>query len=250
MKAQTIDEVIEQLGEIVEWSKQNSSRLGYFPALYKRVTVEIKNKINEGYFDDNERMEKLDVVFANRYLEAYNSYRNGESCTESWELAFDATKSWRPTVLQHLFLGMNAHISLDLGIAAATVCPGDEINGLKDDFNKINEVLGSLVDEVQDELASIWPPLKLIDWLAGKLDEKIAEFAMGIARDAAWEVALKYAYLTTPEQQNEYIEDRDEDVAEFGMKLYKPGIILRVLAYLVRLGEIGTVRSKIEKLDR
>ena len=249
MKALTIDEVIEQLDEIVKWSEENGSRLGYFPALYKRVTIEIKNRIEQGYFDDNERMEKLDVVFANRYLEAYRSYRAGEECTMSWQLAFDATKSWSPIVLQHLFLGMNAHISLDLGIAAATVCPGSEIHALKDDFNKINEVLGSLVNKVQDELATIWPPLKLIDWLAGKLDEKIADFAMEIARDAAWEVALEYAPLNSEQEQEVYIEKRDKEVYGFGMKMYKPGLILRALAFVIRLGELGTVRSKIEVLN-
>ena len=79
--AQTITEVLQQLDIIIYDAKKNSSRLGYFPALYKRVTVEVKNKVEQKYFDDNARMEKLDVIFANRYLTAYQSYKNAGSCS-------------------------------------------------------------------------------------------------------------------------------------------------------------------------
>jgi hypothetical protein len=245
----SIDGVITQLEEIILWSEKNRSRMGYFAALYKRVTVNVKEKIEAGYFDDNQRMERLDVVFANRYLKAFYDFQEGKPCSASWELAFKATKKWKPLVLQHLFGGMNAHIGLDLGIAAATVQPTN-IESLKGDFDKINEVLASLVEEVQNELADIWPLLRPIDAIAGKLDEEIANFAMGIARDAAWEVALAYSQLNTPERQQEYIVERDKKVAAFGIKIYKPGWILRALLFLFRLGELGNVRSKIGKLNR
>lgn len=39
--ATSIDEVIAQLTAIVEWSKQNDSRSGYFAALYRKVTVQV-----------------------------------------------------------------------------------------------------------------------------------------------------------------------------------------------------------------
>jgi len=37
--ATSIDEVITQLTAIIEWSKQNDSRIGYFAALYRKVTI-------------------------------------------------------------------------------------------------------------------------------------------------------------------------------------------------------------------
>jgi hypothetical protein len=245
----TIDQVIEQLDQILIWSKENGNRLGYFPALYKRVTIEIKNKIAEKYFDDNERMEKLDVVFANRYIEAINEFRNGNKCTQSWQLAFDTTMRWPPLVIQHLFLGMNAHISLDLGIAAATAAGGDDIMLLRNDFMKINLVLGALVDDVQNQLSRMWPLLKPIDWAAGKLDEKLSKFAMGIARDAAWQVALDYSKLTSDEEKASYIENRDFAVANFGNKLANPGLLLSGIIRLMRFLEFGTVVKKIGYLD-
>ncbi|NIR65754.1 MAG: hypothetical protein GWN00_24945 [Aliifodinibius sp.] len=88
--------------------------MGYFAALYRKVTIRVKEE-----FEDPERMERLDVLFANRYLEAFEQYHTRKETTVSWKLAFDTCKRWRPIVLQHLLLGMNTHIRLDLGVAAA-----------------------------------------------------------------------------------------------------------------------------------
>ncbi len=65
-------------------------------------------------------------------------------------------------VIDHLVAGMNAHIGLDLGIAAATVSPGDKIYDVHTDFKKINTVLNGLVDEVKSDLFAIWPLSKFI----------------------------------------------------------------------------------------
>lgn len=245
----TIDGVIEQLELIIEDSIAKKSRMGYFAALYKRVTVSVKNRIEEGYFDDNPRMERLDVIFANRYLLAYHQYQNGEKCSVSWQIAFNATKWWSPLVIQHLFVGMNAHISLDLGIAAAEVQPTD-IESLHDDFNKINEVLGALVNEVEDELASIFWLLKPIDFFLGGVDEKIAKFAMDIARDAAWQVAVYYSNIHTDEGKATYIKTRDKEVSKFGLKVIRPGGLIGFLIRILRPLERGGIVYKIKALNR
>lgn len=220
----------------------------YFAALYKQVTVAVKDKIEEGYFDDNSRMEKLDVIFASRYLLAHHQYQNGEKCSASWKIAFDAAHWWSPLVLQHLFVGMNAHISLDLGIAASEAQPTD-IDSIHNDFDKINEVLGSLVNEVQDQLSSIFWPLKPIDWILGGVDEKIAKFAMDFARDEAWEVAIAYSHLHTVEGRATYIETRDKDVSKYGIKIVRPAAFTSVFIRLFRPLEYGSVAYKIKKLN-
>jgi hypothetical protein len=245
--ATTIDEVLEQLDIIITDSINNKNRAGYFAALYRRVTATVKAKIAEEYFDDNPRMERLDVVFANRYLEAHHAFTNGQACTKSWQLAFETCANWRPLVIQQLFVGMNAHISLDLGIAAAMVQPRD-IESLHNDFNKINTILNELTDVVQDELSQIFWPLKIIDVLAGGVDEKIAGFAMGIARDAAWDVALAYSKLP-PEEHDAYIVKRDLEVYQFGQKILRPGPWITVVISVFRILEKGTVASKIRILN-
>lgn len=247
-EAKTIDEVIAQLTDIIDWANQNNSPLGYFPALYRRVTILVKEKIAENHFDDNPRMERLDVIFANRYIKAFHDYQAGKPLTNSWKVAFDASKDYWPIVLQHLLLGMNAHINLDLGIASAQVCPGNEIDSLKDDFNKINALLASLVRKVQDQLTEVWPMLKLLDWIAGNKEEVVINFGIDIARMQAWQVAKTFA--KTPQAQwPDEIHALDEQIAKIAQKIYQPpGKLLNIVTGVIRLGERGNVRRKIEIL--
>ena len=114
----TIDSILAQLSAIIADSEKTNSRLGYFAALYYKVTASVKDGIAKGRFGDGPRMEKLDVIFASRYLDALAAWKAGKPLTESWRLAFDASKQSNLLVLQHLLLGMSAHINLDLGIAA------------------------------------------------------------------------------------------------------------------------------------
>lgn len=250
MPANSISEVIDQLNQIIILARQNSDRAGYFAALYKKVTMAVSDRIKENYFDDNERMEKLDVVFANRYLDAWEQYKSGKPCSTSWQLAFDAASSWKPMVIDHLVAGMNAHIGLDLGIAAATVSPGAKINDVHDDFNKINAVLNAMVNDVKSDLYAMWPLSKFITRLqAGKLENGIAGFSMTIARDEAWKVALAYAPHDTPAAKESYITVRDKNIAAFGKKLLYPGGFLSMLKYIFRLFEFGSIEEKIKRLD-
>lgn len=245
----TIDEVIEQLDQIIIDSITKRSRMGYFAALYKRVTVSVKKNIDKGFFDDNPRMERLDIIFANRYLLAYHQYENGEKCSHSWQIAFDSAKWWRPLVIQHLFVGMNAHIGLDLGIAASETQPSN-IDSIHDDFNKINIVLGNLVNDVEGQLSSIFWLLKPIDWIMRGDDEKIAKFAMDFARDEAWKVAIAYSNLHTDQGRTTYIETRDKEVAKFGRKVVSPGKLINFLILIFGSLELGEVRYKIKVLNR
>jgi len=61
MKPATIDQVIEKLESIIQWSKDNSSRVGFFASLYLRVTQTIKSKIGKGFFENDKRLERLNV---------------------------------------------------------------------------------------------------------------------------------------------------------------------------------------------
>jgi len=92
--ATTIDDVINQLNAIVDWSKQNNSRMGYFAALYRKVTIQVKKGIEDDFFDDGPRMERLDVIFANRYIHACYQHQTGKTPTQAWVRAFDETERW------------------------------------------------------------------------------------------------------------------------------------------------------------
>ena len=246
-QAENIDQVVSRLDEIIEWSASSQSRLGYFPALYRKVTLQVQKGISEGDFHDGDRMERLDVIFANRYLKAFDQYLSGSNPTGAWDFAFRVSGQWWPIVLQHLLLGMNAHINLDLGIAAARTVEADSLPGLQGDFNKINEVLASLVGGVQKELEEIWTPYRLLNRFLGRVDSAIINFSMEKARDAAWSVALKLGPQDQADQERE-IERLDAKVVHLARLVRHPGITGTAATRFIRLGERETILNTIEIL--
>ncbi len=248
MAASNIDEVIARLDEIVARSRSDSSRLGYFAALYRKVTVKVKDGIAAGFFEDGPRMERLDVIFANRYLAAYEQQRSGAAPSAAWAYAFEVADQRWPIVLQHLLLGMNAHINLDLGIAAAKTQPADRLGGLRGDFDKINEILAGLVGDVQNELARIWSVLRLMNRYLGSVETAIINFSMEKARDRAWSVAERVAPLDGARREAA-IADLDREVALLGLVIRHPGIIGSSVMKTIRLGERGSVVRKIDILS-
>ena len=244
MLAHNIDEVIAHLAEIIEQEVAAKSKLAFFPILYKKVTEAVKEGMEKKEFEDNARMEKLDVIFANRYLEAYSQFKSQENCSACWKVAFDQRFKFWPITLQHLLLGINAHINLDLGIAAAEVA-GKDIEALKGDFYKINELLSSMVEGVQNDISKISPVIGILDAVAGKFDERLADFSIKIARDGAWDFSLKYANAND-EEKMDLIKDRDHSIAWLGSDLAKPGFLLGLVADFIKIFE----RKKVAPIAR
>jgi uncharacterized protein DUF5995 len=209
MMAESIDEIIADLEEIIRDCITTNCRLGYFAALYNRVTMAVRDGIRGNQFDDNARMERLDTIFARRYIDAYRQYRSGGNPTKSWLKAFKAADNEGYIVLQHLFAGMNAHINLDLGIAAATVAPGAELPGLRDDFNRINAILASLTPTVEQQLNHTSWEMNLLTSLAPAIERKILGFGIAEARSMAWMLAQELSILP-PTAQEAFISLRDQ----------------------------------------
>ena len=243
----SIDEVIDQLEIIIQNGREQEDPRAYFAALYQKVTVRVKEGIATGFFADGPRMERLDILFANRYLDAYHAYNEQSTVTNSWRIAFDGAKRYWPIVLQHLLVGINAHINLDLGIAAMETSQGAELADLREDFNKINQILADLVNEVEADLAAIWPTMgKLIKWLDGT-ENLLMDFSMLIARDGAWKFAEELA--ASPENgRAALIHRRDLQIEKIGADIMGRKWYIRLLLNFIRLGERGSVSAKIDRL--
>lgn len=243
----TIQEVLIRMDQIVEECKKQQSRIGYFAILYRQVTRRVRDGILAGEFEDNPRMEVLDVLFAKRFIDAYELWKAGQKSTESWRLAFEASKSSGHLVLQHLFLGINAHINLDLGIAASETMTGKNISGIKGDFDKINSVLAELVDGVKANISTVSPVFGLLIPLAKGRDEMLLNFSIQIARDGAWKYAGEYHADANKDFQ---IQDRDKNIAALAKKLINPGKFLGFLIKIVGFAEWKSVSRTMDQLDR
>jgi len=243
----TIDQVLHALDEIVDWSWQHKSRLGYFAALYRRVTQAVKQGIDQGKFQNGPLMERLDVTFANRYLQAFEQFWSGTLPTMSWQLAFRSASAWYPLIVQQLLIGINAHINLDLGVAAATVAPGDQLAGLKTDFDQINAVLSGEVGTVEKEMAEVSPLIGLLERFSLRTDTVIINFSIEVARDLSWSEATRLAG-TPPDQLQGAIHDLDLRTKLFGELVISPPFLIKLKLLPIRLFESGNVRHVIDVL--
>lgn len=246
-EAFTIDDVIFKLDKIIEWSLDNNSRVGYFATLYRRMTIAVKQGIANNSFQDGKRMEQLDVMFAGRYFEAWNAYSNGQPCSKAWTLAFDSCNNDQLICLQHLLLGINTHINLDLCIATAACCPGDKIYDIESDFNKINEVIATQSQAVQDALCKVWFPLQALTNIANNKEKAVLNFSIDTARTCSWANAIALAHCTG-QVNHKLVSEIDNMVVGIGNKIMNPGLWMNFLIKPVRWMESKDVGKIIELL--
>lgn len=232
---------------IIDDAIETNSRIGYFAYLYRRVTAEIQNEIVLGNFEDNARMEIFDVAFANYYIDAYNGYKKQAPISKSWQFAF-GSKDEPLTILQHIMLGINTHINLDLGLAASMVMQQTDILEIENDFNTVNTILGNIVNEMQERLSRVSPLLFLLD-LAGKnTDEEIINFSLGKARALSWYNANLLWGLGVG-HQDDAIRNMDLAVLQLGefIKSPKSTFITYTLKFIGKFEEknVGKVISRL-----
>ena len=72
---------------------------------------------------------------------------------------------------------------------------------------------------------------------------------MEMARDDAWRYAVKMAGTTAPEWPAA-IEKRDQEVATLTRLISAPGWLVSLAMKVIRMGEKGTVREKIARLNK
>ncbi len=223
MGPRTIDDAITTMDRLIERAVATGDARGWFAIVYRAVTARVRDGIATGAYDDGERMERFDVCFARYWLDAHAAWDRGERVPASWACSFEAAT--RPgLILQHLLLGMNAHINLDLGVAAASTCPGPAVVDLRDDFERINDVLAELVDQMQAAIADVSPMTRVVDAVGLRFDEALVSFSLEHARGRSWAFAEQLAAADT---HPDLVAARDRAVAGWGTRIARPGAPLR-----------------------
>jgi hypothetical protein len=249
MSQDPIEAVTTQLEQIIEWSQENASRVGYFASLYLRVTTAARNKIGTGYFDNDQQMERLVATFAGRYLTALHQFQSQNPLLPTaWAAAFNAAKLDNLTIVQVLLVAMNPHINIDLGVACAQVAPGDSVKSLNADFLKVNAILASVLPTAMDEIDSLSPQLHLLHDLTGVEEDTLLDFSMGVARDCAWALANTLAYLSEGEQQKT-VNEQDRIIAALGQRIISPDWVVAEIVDTVQQVECQDIRLIISALD-
>lgn len=248
MQANNITEVIHILDAIIADCKQKNSRLGYFAVLYKLMTKAVVKGMNENIFEDVARMEKLDVVFANRYLQAYFDYTGNKPVTLSWKTAFDAAQQDNLIVVQHLLFGINAHINLDLGIAAADICTIDNVHELQNDFVKINDTIADIYSRLQPRFTKISWSAVFLSRIDPRVTNNVINFSIVKAREVAWANALILCNAGNSNRE-QIITNTDKIVVKVAAAITYPEKIKNFFLKIILFFETKDIAKNINTLS-
>jgi hypothetical protein len=202
---------------------------GYFAAMYARVTRRIALGIAEGRFEDPERMDRFASTFAGHYLRAVGSPADAPRCWRaSWDVAGDADL----LIVQHLLLGINAHVNHDLGLAVVDLAgpaPAD-LAAIRPDFDLVNLVLAETQEGVMADLGRVSRWTHLADRLLGG---RLFHFSLTVARDQAWRTAVRL-HATDPAERPADIAELDRLVSVVAYRITRPPSLATPLLRLAR----------------
>lgn len=162
-EAKSVADVLSNIDQIIAWAITTESQIGYFAVVYKRVTLAIRDAINDGrHFTDDDLVTRLDIAFAQRYFNALNAYFYPDEYpgpTLAWEVAFIAAQDSQAIILQHMMIAFNAHITFDLGMACYAVAP-NSLKALEGDYKRVNDLLFDQIGPMVEVLQQLSPELR------------------------------------------------------------------------------------------
>jgi len=230
----TLDDSVRGIDQVVDWAIKAESHIGYFAALYKRITLAIQDAITEGVFDDGDRIGQLGIVFSQRYFKSLNAYFYPDECqglTLPWEVSFVGDQNHKAIMLQHMMAGLNAHITFDLGLATLAIA-GNSLDTLENDFNRVNALLCSQIPGILDVVQQLSPDLRLIRRLipdeVGLLKRVLTKLRRG-----AWLFAIYMA--THPKNGREKTVNHEAWTAAVGSWYLQPSARWTPFPVLVRV---------------
>ena len=152
-------------------------------------------------------------------------------------------------LVQHVLLGVNAHINLDLAVAAAQTSPGEEIGGLKGDFDRVNQVLLDVLCRLQGALDELSPLLRGLDVVLGRFDEEILGFQVERARAESWDAAVLLAGQT-PDARQATVRMLDRYASGLGRVVLAPPFPVPAALQVIRFAERTPMGRAVARLDR
>ena len=190
----------------------------------------------------------IEQCAATKNKAGFTAYSSRQNCSCSWQFTFNACADNFLIVLQHLLLGINTHINLDLAIASAEAAPGNGIHSLQNDFNHINSIISSLVDDIQECLCEVWMPMRMLLKMANGKQIAVLNFSIDKARTASWANALLLAKMNDVQKQA-YINQMDVAVSLLCSKIKSPDITTRFMLEAIRITEYNDVARIINLID-
>ena len=222
----TIAEVAQQL-QAIDAALPPGDGVSSFAKLYLEVTRSVAAAVLSGSFRDPVFLDQLDGAFAELFFDAMRrSLRTPPATPKAWAPVLEARGAKGIAPIQFALAGMNAHINRDLPEALVATCERAGVDlpnaePVHEDFERINPLLEAAEQRVKRWFATDF--VGVVDVALGDVDDHIAMWNVGRARDAAWVQALTLWTLRgLPDLQRSYLETLDHVVGFAGRGLLVP----------------------------
>jgi hypothetical protein len=213
-------EIVQKMDTLAtEWEQQNDKR-ALFLRCYCIMTEKMFRALDEKRFIDQEWVERLLLQFSDYYFDALACFDCGERVPKVWRVAHEAASQKKLQVLQHLFLGINAHINYDLVLTLYELLK-DEWKTLSEegrqtryqDHSMVNTIIRETIDQVQDEVVEVDTPwMDFIDKAMGRLDERLFGNLISAWRKEVWKNTLLLIDCKDEKERADLIRKLEQDV--------------------------------------
>jgi len=222
----------------IEASAPPSDGVACFARLYREVTEGVAAELTGEGIANVRFLETLDVQFADLFFSALESYGQEPTRTPSaWVPLFAQRSSRGIAPLQFALAGMNAHINRDLPVALVATSREfgldlGESSPEHADFERVDALLAQVERRVKSSYLTGW--LAWVDRLVHRfrrIDDVVAMWDVGRARDAAWTNAQAlWALGDEPPLAGDYLTalDRMVGLASRGLLIPADSWLLKV----------------------
>jgi hypothetical protein len=206
--------------------RQPEDHRAIFLHCYLLMTVNMLAAIQRQEFHDPAWVDRLLHIFARFYFTALDAFdQDPADASPVWELAFEATRHPGTLALQHLLLGVNAHINYDLIMALVEILE-PEWAGLTEDQRaqryadhcQVNHVISRTVDLVEKEVIDPeMPVMRIVDTVVGRhLEDAVVSDLLGHWREIVWHHATRLLDLKDAEEREKLVKHYEREVLEIG----------------------------------
>ena len=220
-----LEETVDELRDAALGTDDAS---GYFVAMYARVTDRVQSGITAGRFGDGEQMARFARTFVDWYLGPRRGTRPLPSC---WVAADDVARDRRLVIVQHLLLGINAHVNHDLPqVVVELADTGLTLDELRPGFDAVNELLAEAQPDILRDLGRVAGWIQVATSIGGG---RLFHFSLARARDQAWSAAVRLQPLD-PEARRRDVAELDRLVSVIAHLITRPGAPARWLLPIAR----------------
>jgi hypothetical protein len=161
-----------------------------FNGMYLEVTKAVRDALPS--FESREFVERLDVLFAEFYFQAFDASVASAWISKAWAPLFARRAEHGILALQFAIAGMNAHINNDLAHALVLTWHEQGLDPTRDspewrDYEKVNGILEAVEADIKGPLAD--DLIASVDTLLGTADDFLALWSIRRARADAWKRA-------------------------------------------------------------